>query len=358
MPYQAPPFDAIRSRMLRDIRSQLPDADITSDSDNHVRASSVSAIAEGIHQQAAWTARQIFPDSADFEELKRHAATRDVYPKLATSSGGGLTVTGKTGAEVLAGLQVRHTATGRLFSTSTTVIIPHAGEISVPVASVETGSALNGLEGACTFITPPLDVDSACVLAETVGGTDDESPESLLARLLDVMRNPPSGGNIADYRRWAMSVNGVSTALIIPKRRGGNSIDVVITSSGGPSSEAVIAACQSFIEGVAPAGADVWVFTPEIVAVDISAKVKPALGYTLETLQEPVEGACKQVIAPIVPLETLYLIRLTAAISALGGVIDLQILAPSGNVVTGADPSIVKWARFGSVQLQLLEDQA
>ncbi|WP_070094864.1 baseplate J/gp47 family protein [Pseudomonas sp. GTC 16473] len=358
MPYQAPPFDAIRSRMLRDIRSQLPDADITSDSDNHVRASSVSAIAEGIHQQAAWTARQIFPDSADFEELKRHAATRDVYPKLATSSGSGLTVTGKAGAEVLAGLQVRHTSTGRLFSTSSTVIIPHAGEISIPVASVETGSALNGLEGACTFITPPLDVDSACVLAETVGGTDDESPESLLARLLDVMRNPPSGGNIADYRRWAMSVNGVSTALIIPKRRGGNSVDVVITSSGGPSSAAAIAACQSFIEGVAPAGADIWVFTPEIVAVDISAKVKPAPGYTLETLQEPVEGACKQVIAPVVPLETLYLIRLTAAISALGGVIDLKILAPSGNVVTGADPSIVKWARFGSVQLQLLEDQA
>ncbi|MCE0922236.1 MULTISPECIES: baseplate J/gp47 family protein [Pseudomonas] len=184
--------------MLRDIRSQLPDADITSDSDNHVRASSVSAIAEGIHQQAAWTARQIFPDSADFEELKRDAATRDVYPKLATSSGSGLTVTGKAGAEVLAGLQVRHTSTGRLFSTSSTVIIPHAGEISIPVASVEAGSALNGLEGACTFITPPLDVDSACVLAETVGGTDDESPESLLARLLDVMRNPPSGGNIAD----------------------------------------------------------------------------------------------------------------------------------------------------------------
>ncbi|AJQ47962.1 MULTISPECIES: baseplate J/gp47 family protein [Pseudomonas] len=358
MPYEAPPFDAIRSRMLRDIRSQLPDADITSDSDNHVRASSVSAIAEGIHQQAAWTARQIFPDSADFEELKRHAATRDVYQKSATSSGSELTVAGSPTAEVLAGLQVRHTATGQVFTTTSTVIIPLAGVISVPVASVETGSALNGLEGACTFISPPLNVDSACVLAETVGGTDDESPESLLARLLDVMRNPPSGGNVADYRRWAMSVNGVSTALILPKRRGGNAIDVVITSSGGASSEAVIAACQTYIEGVAPAGADIWVFTPAIVEVHLSAKVKPAPSYTLEALQEPIEDACKQAIAPVVPLETLYLIRLTAAISALGGVIDLKILSPVGNVVTDADPLLVKWARFGSVELQLLEDAA
>lgn len=358
MPYEAPPFDAIRSRMLRDIRSQLPDADITSDSDNHVRASSVSAVAEGIHQQAAWTARQIFPDSADFEELKRHAATRDVYPKTATPSGSEVAVTGTPGGQVVAGLQIRHVATGSVLSTTATVNIPEAGTATVPVASVEAGAALNGIEGACVFISPPLNVDSACTLAETAGGTDDESPESLLARLLDIMRNPPSGGNIADYRRWAMSVNGVSTALILPKRRGGNAIDVVITSSGGPSSEAVIAACQAYIESVAPAGADIWVFTPQIVEVHLSAKVKPSAGYTLESLQEPVESACKQVIAPIEPLETLYLIRLTAAISALGGVIDLRILAPIGNVVTNADASVVKWVRFGSVYLQVLEDQA
>ncbi|HGY9637879.1 TPA: baseplate J/gp47 family protein [Pseudomonas putida] len=355
MPYEAPSFDAIRSRMLRDIRSQLPDADITSDSDNHVRASSVSAIAEGIHQQAAWTARQIFPDSADFEELKRHAATRDVYPKSATPSGSEVTVTGTPGGRVLSGLQIRHVVTGRVFSTTAAVDIPDAGIAAVAVSSVETGAALNGIEGACVFVSPPLNVDSACTLVETAGGTDDESPESLLARLLDVMRNPPSGGNVADYRRWAMAVNGVSTALILPKRRGGNSIDVVITSSGGPSSEAVITSCQAYIEGVAPAGADVWVFTPEIVEVNLSAKVKPAADYTLESLQAPIETACKQVIAPIDPLETLYLIRLTAAISSLGGVIDLLILSPAGNIVTNADPSVVKWARFGSVQLQLLE---
>lgn len=356
MPYEAPSFDAIRSRALRDIRSQLPDADITSDSDNHVRASSVSAIAEGIHQQAAWTARQIFPDSADFEELKRHAETRDVYPKSATVSGGSLTVTGTAGAKVLAALQVRHIATGRIFTTTSNATIPSAGTISVAVASIDAGADLNGIEGACTFISPPLNVDSACILAETAGGTDDESPESLLARYLDVLRNPPSGGNIADYRRWALSVNGVSTVLILPKRRGGNSVDVVITSSGGPSSAAVIAACQAFIESVAPAAADIWVFTPEIVEVNLVARVKPAPNYTLDSLRGPVEGACEQVIAPIVPLETLYLIRLSAAISALGGVIDLRILSPSGNVVTGADPSVVKWARFGSVQLLPLED--
>lgn len=355
MPYEAPPFDAIRSRALRDIRSQLPDADITSDSDNHVRASSVAAIAEGIHQQASWTARQIFPDSADETELKRHAATRNVFPKTATPAGNSLAVTGGANAPVVAGLRVRHVASGQIFLTVASVVIPGSGVASVLVTSEETGAALNGLEGPCVFISPPLNVDSACTLTATVGGTDDESPESLLARYLDVLRNPPSGGNIADYRRWALSVNGVSTVLILPKRRAPNAIDVVITSAGGASSEAVIQACQAFIESVAPAGADIWVFTPQIVEVHIRAKVKPAPGYTIELLQSPSEDACKKVIEPIAPLETLYLIRLSSAMSALGGVVDLVIEAPTGNVITSSDPSLVQWARFGSVQLLPLE---
>lgn len=356
MPYQAPPFDAIRSRMLRDIRSQLPDADITSDSDNHVRASSVSAIAEGIHQQAAWTARQIFPDSADFEELKRHAATRDVYPKSATASGGSLSVTGKAGAIVGVGLKVRHTSTGTLFSTVAAVTIPASGKVRVQVASDDTGADLNGLEGACTFVSPPLNVDAACMLAATVGGTDDEKQESLLARYLDVLRNPPSGGNEADYRRWALAVDGVSTVLIIPKRRGGNTVDVVITSAGGPSSDSVIAACQAYILSVAPAGADVWVFTPVVITVDVSARLKLSTGYQLEDLQSPAETAVATVVDPLKPLEMLYRQRVIAAISGLPGVVDLELDAPLSNISAAELGGAVRWIRLGAVSLEPLND--
>lgn len=351
MPYEAPTFEAIRSRMLRDVRAQLPDADITSDSDNHVRASSVSAIAEGIHQQATWTARQIFPDSADFEELKRHAATRDVYAKSATASGGFLAVTGKAGATVGVSLKVRHTSTGVLFSTVVAVTIPASGKASVAVTSDDTGADLNGLEGACTFVSPPANVDSACVLTATVGGTDDESQESLLARYLDVLRNPPSGGTVADYRRWALSVDGVSTVLVIPKRRGGNAIDVVITSAGGPSSAAVIEACQAYINSVAPAGADVWVFTPIVISVNLSARLKLMAGYTLDDLKAPFATVAKSVIDPLLPLDTLYRQKLTAAISSLAGVIDFVLESPAANVSSAESNGAVRWVRLGDIAL-------
>lgn len=355
MPYEAPTFEMIRSRALRDIRGQLPDADITSDSDNHVRASSVSAIAEGIHQQATWTARQIFPDSADFEELKRHADTRGVYLKVATSASGSIAVTGKPGASVGAGLTVRHLASGVVLTTTASVTFPASGKASVGVATVEVGAAMNGLEGPCTFVSAPLNVDSACILTATIGGTDDEKQESLLARYLDVLRNPPSGGNIADYRRWALSVNGVSTVLIIPKRRGGNSVDVVITSAGGPSSIDVIEACQRYIATVAPAGADVWVFTAVVVTVNVAVRLALEVGYRLVDLEVPVASAVADVISPLMPLDTLYRQRLTAAISSLAGVVDLVVDSPSANVSAAESAGAIRWVRLGDVSVGALQ---
>jgi uncharacterized phage protein gp47/JayE len=354
MPYSAPSFETIRTRALRDIRSLLPDADITSDSDNYVRASSVSAVAEGIHQQSAWTARQIFPDSADFDELKKHAATRDVYPKSATVAGSTIAITGTAGRTLPVASQARHNASGTVVKTTAVVTLGADGTAVAPVTTTDTGAALNGLEGAATLTSPPLGVDSACTLAVLKGGTDDEKQESLLARYLDVLRNPPSGGNLADYRRWALSVDGVSTVLVIPKRRGGNSIDVVITSAGGPSSLDIIAACQAYIDSVAPAGADVWVFTPAVLSVDLALRLAPAVGYVLAGLQSAVESAAAGVIDPLVPLETLYRIRLTAAISSLAGVVDFDLVTPAANVSASSDPAMVSWIRLGNVTLEPL----
>ncbi|WP_019407759.1 baseplate J/gp47 family protein [Pseudomonas psychrophila] len=356
MPYIAPPFETIRTRALREIRALVPDADITSDSDHYVRASSVSAVAEGIHQQGAWTARQIFPDSADFDELKRHAATRDVYPKSATVAGSTLALTGAAGVPLPVGSQARHTASGTVLTTTAAVTFAPNGTAVAPVATIDTGAALNGLSGAATLTSPPLGVDSACTLEALKGGTDDEKQESLLARYLDVLRNPPSGGNLADYRRWALSVDGVSTVLVIPKRRGGNAIDVVITSAGGPSSADIIAACQAFIDSVAPAGADIWVFTPAILDVNLALRLAPATGYALDDLQGPIESAVAGVIDPLIPQETLYRIRLTAAISSLAGVVDFDLVTPATNVSSSSDPAVVSWIRLGTVALEALDE--
>ncbi|WP_337050269.1 baseplate J/gp47 family protein, partial [Serratia fonticola] len=73
-------------------------------------------------------------------------------------------------------------------------------------------------------------------------GTDDESDKSLLARLLELIRRPPAGGNKYDYHRWAMDVPGVTAAYVYPLRRGLGTVDVVITSGNDLPSPATVAA--------------------------------------------------------------------------------------------------------------------
>ncbi|WP_230478800.1 baseplate J/gp47 family protein [Kingella kingae] len=75
----------------------------------------------------------------------------------------------------------------------------------------------------------PAGVQSDCVITAQ-GGTDAESDASLLARLLERLRRPPAGGNQYDYKNWALSVDGVSSAYVYPLRRGLGTVDIAITS--------------------------------------------------------------------------------------------------------------------------------
>ncbi|MNL63395.1 hypothetical protein D3C87_1875300 [compost metagenome] len=88
--------------------------------------------------------------------------------------------------------------------------------------------------------------------------------------------------------------------------------------------------------------------------MDLQVRLKLQTGFTLADLQEPSESAAAGVIDPLVPLETLYILRLTAAFSNLAGVIDLQLVTPPNNISASNDPSTVKWIRLGAVTLELM----
>lgn len=73
-----------------------------------------------------------------------------------------------------------------------------------------------------------------------------------MARLLDLIRRPPAGGNKYDYRRWALEVDGVTAAYVYPLRRGLGMVDIVITSAAGLPSAEIIAATQAHIDDQRP----------------------------------------------------------------------------------------------------------
>ncbi len=93
MAYTIPPFEDIRAAWLRDLLNLDDAAHTAGDSDNFVRASAVASAADGLYHHQNWIARQILPDTADPENIERHAALRGLTLKPATRAAGTLTLT-------------------------------------------------------------------------------------------------------------------------------------------------------------------------------------------------------------------------------------------------------------------------
>lgn len=356
MAYSGRSLDAILRDILRDIRNLQAEADIGPDSDNYVRSAAVASAIEGLYQKLAWVYRQIFPDTADEEELVRSAALRGVLRKDPVASTGTAALKGTPGVELLLGAALKHVVTGELFTAKSSAKIGTDSTATVLVEAQTVGVALNDLTGSLVLTSPPLGMDAAATfVGKTTGGEDQETIESLLARYLDILREPPAGGAEYDYRRWALEVEGVADALVISKRRGGGTVDIVITGTTGLPSAEVIAACKAHIESICSVITDLWVYAPTIRTVDSGGKVELAEDFTLAEVQAAGQKAYNILLGALKPGETLKRSQIEAMISNLAGVLDRAVTTPAGNVKASDDPALIGWIRPGVLTLELLE---
>jgi uncharacterized phage protein gp47/JayE len=356
MAFSGRSLDAILRDILRDIRNLQAEADIGPDSDNYVRSAAVASAIEGLYQKLAWLYRQIFPDTADEDELVRTAALRGVLRKAPVAATGTVGLKGTLDVELLVGATLKHVVTGELFTAKSSAKIGIDGTATVLVEAQSVGTALNDLAGALILTSPPLGMDAAAAFTgKTEGGEDQEKIESLLARYLDILQSPPAGGADYDYRRWALEVEGVADALVIPRRRGGGTVDIVITASTGAPSAEVIAACLAHIQNQCSVIADVWIYAPTERTVDSAAKVELAPDFTLADVQAAAQKAYNILLGALKPGDNLKRSQIEAMINNLAGVLDRSVTAPAGNVKASDDPALIGWIRPGVITLGLLE---
>lgn len=219
-------IDRIRNAILRDIQSLEPTADVAVDSDYYVRASALASCTAGLYAHQNWIVRQYFPDTADSEYLEMHAKLRNIFRKNATYASGSLKVFGEQGAIINEGIQVK---CGELFYiTKSSASIDDEGSATVKVIALTTGTSSNiKSDTPAMFMAAPMGVRTECtLLSDVTGGTEAESDAALLNRLLERIRRPPSGGNKNDFRQWAESVDGVTSAYVYPLRRGEGTVDI------------------------------------------------------------------------------------------------------------------------------------
>lgn len=139
---------------VRMLSNQLPDADVSGDSDYAIRANAVSGVAQGLYNDQTWILRQIFADTADHDWLVMHARSRDLSPKPASAAGGQVTLTGTAGVNVTSGLQFRPAGSNGLYQTTEDVTIDNDGMATVSASALTAGAAENlGDNTAATLLS-------------------------------------------------------------------------------------------------------------------------------------------------------------------------------------------------------------
>ena len=186
-----------------------------------------------------------------------------------------------------------------------------------------------------------------------VAGDDEEDDESLRRRAIDALTEQPFGGNVADYKRVVLAIDGVGGLQVYPHWQGGGTVKLsVLGADWMPASAELVVTVQNTVDpppdqglgyGTAPIGATVTVTAPEAVTVAVSASLSIGGGYTLDQLRpllvEAVEAYLLSIRQDWDTPETsgrtnyaswVYAARVTAAMLSVRGVINVTDLTLNG----------------------------
>lgn len=235
----------------------------------------------------------IFPKYAeDYADIMEdHAEMRGIKRKEATYATGTITVTCEEGTKIPAGTPFSTASVNGEpaveFVTTENIVIGPTGTDDIPIVAVEAGTV--GNVPADTIILKANNISGILTVTnaeETKGGTEEESIESLQERIMeyDMTQGSSFVGTEADYKRWAMEVDGTGNAVVIAAQDESGLITIVLTDSNGePANETLRNAVYNHImrpdapiERLAPInGGNIKVVPPETVPITISVTIEP-----------------------------------------------------------------------------------
>lgn len=145
------------------------------------------------------------------------------------------------------------------------------------------GSAGNKKQGELTPSEYIEGLESAALTEILVPGEDEEATEDFRSRYFSLVQRSSTSGNANHYRQWALEVSGVGDAKIFPLWKGPGTVKVVIVDNDKkPATEALLSDTAQYIEQVRPVGAKITVVSGQAKAINISAALILASGYSLQ----------------------------------------------------------------------------
>ena len=225
--------------------------------------------------------------------LDYHADGRGLVRRESVNATGYVTVTAKAGLVIPLGYGFSTEADDEGntidFVTTEEVTVDSLGNAKIPIEAAEGGSASN--VGVNTIVLHAGD-ETGELLDEIIsvtneeavtGGLDEEDDDTLRERIVEYDRSHDISyvGNVADYKRWALSVPGVGAVTVIPAKDDSGTIKIILMDQNGvPASKQIQDAVYDYImrpdsesDRLAPPNAVLEITAPETVVVNISAVV-------------------------------------------------------------------------------------
>ena len=226
-----------------------------------------------------------------------------------------------------------------------TVEDPTEGDYYYELTAETPGTIGNDYAGPILPIQVIAGLNSAQIQDILVPGDDTETDDAFRERIIEALNERPFGGNIASYRQFVPSIDGVGSVQVYPTWNGGGTVKLSILGSDWlPATEEVVENVQIAVDpppnqglglGMAPIGAKVTVVAPTEVTVNVTATLLLQSGYQIGQVQQPIEDAIEAYLLTVRQewdtntsttsvqyAADVYLARITAAIVGVTGVVN------------------------------------
>lgn len=305
-----------------------------------VLAQQVAALYERLEALRA----QVFPQTSSGECLELHAQTRGLVRKAAQGAQGVL----RFSREIAAGNDIKIGA-GVICSTrpdpqvqfeTTADGVLRAGKlyVDIPARAVEPGTIGNVAAGAvCLMVSAAAGISSVVNPAAFSGGVDGESDEALKNRLLQSYENISNGTNCAFYYDLAMQNEGVSSASVLPRKRGRGTVDVVVACSSPAAQADILAALQDDLNVRKEINVDVQVRAAMPDQLHIGLEVASREGFDYEIVAAKCREKVTACINGLGVGKPLLLAQLGGALLEVEGVYNYRVITPASDLLTASD---------------------
>lgn len=292
MAFTRPTLQELITRIENDFKSGLGLVTVLRRSFLGVLSRVLAALAHVLFGFLAFIEKQAFPDTATDEYLERWAGIWGVVRKPATFAQFIINLAGTSGTNVPVGSVFRR-SDGVEYTTDVAVTLTGSPTPVAMTAVVAGASGEVAVSDVITIVSPIAGLTSqATVTTIVIEPEDTEDDDSLRARLLDRIQNPPSGGAATDYIQWAREVAGITRAWVGPQALGPGTVVVYIVSDDEDPitpSPAKITEVFDYIDERRPVTANVTVVAPTLLPLNMSISIKPNNTATQNAIKQELE---------------------------------------------------------------------